>query len=64
MFSNESWLTTGDRPDARQVFESILHPYLWELGTAEAEALALVRSRQQQQETYWLYQPSFRMLLW
>jgi len=64
MFSNELWIRTGDRPHARALYDAILHPQLWELGTAEAEALALAHSRQQKQEPYWLYQPSFRMLLW
>lgn len=64
MFSNKTWLTGGNRPNARKLYESILHPCLWEMGTAEAEALVLAQSRQQRQETYWLYQPSFRMLLW
>lgn len=65
MFSNEEALITGfPRKDARQLYDSVLHPQLWEMGRSEAEALAIASDRWQPRETYWLYQPSFRTVLW
>ena len=63
MFSNESWLTTGDRPNARELYSSVLYPQLWEMGPTEAESLMIARERWQPRQSYWLYQPSLRSIL-
>jgi len=66
MFDLESqaWIANVDRPNARKLWADILFPQLWEMGTAEAQSVAAARSRQSRLETYWLYQPSFRQILW